>query len=420
MRVDFNSSYNKTNYHCKKENNYSALKTPSNINFKADPISISQLLLSYKVSRKVESTRKKWINILKQKKCFAQVFENPQKHAQNILPMMDILGKVKSNIDESWGYIIFMKDKLPRISEMKQLVLTKLFPLLDDNRGMVRNSKKEYMQTLFESGEYQNKSYVKTFKNMSDSYYSSFKKELADKVFYSISNSKLPPEHYVYNLAIIKTMDNDNYASYLQSNINGFNNLMKNIYDSAIKRVTQKQNEAFKCYSHNFKYFSKSYDSNDNLWQEYYEPAFYTLLKSGINNSQELAEKLKIDLVFAEDITKDLNTTVLAEKEPDKEIQLDLFKQRIEEKFDKNIWNDNSQTSLNLKKMEKTLDNIKIKYYNICNFIERTDYEKELKLYFKDKLENLEARISTLNHKINKIREEHTERAIDLEVSTRL
>lgn len=420
MRVDFNSSYNKTYYHCKKENNYSALKTPSNINFKADPISISQLLLSYKVSRKVESTRKKWINILKQKKCFAQVFENPQKHAQNILPMMDILGKVKSNIDESWGYIIFMKDKLPRISEMKQLVLTKLFPLLDDNSGMVRNSKKEYMQTLFESGEYQNKSYVKTFKNMSDSYYSSFKKELADKVFYSISNSKLSPEHYVYNLAIIKTMDNDNYASYLQNNINGFNNLMKNIYDSAIKRITPKQNEAFKCYSHNFKYFSKSYDSNDNLWQEYYEPAFYTLLKSGINNSQELAEKLKIDLVFAEDITKDLNTTVLAEKEPDKEIQLDLFKQRIEEKFDKNIWNDNSQTSLNLKKMEKTLDNIKIKYYNICNFIERTDYEKELKLYFKDKLENLEARISTLNHKINKIREEHTERAIDLEVSTRL
>ena len=74
MRIDFNSSYNKTYYHCKKENNYSALKTPSNINFKADPISISQLLLSYKVSRKVESTRKKWINILKQKKMLRTSF----------------------------------------------------------------------------------------------------------------------------------------------------------------------------------------------------------------------------------------------------------------------------------------------------------------------------------------------------------
>ncbi len=414
MRISFNEPYNFNYYRLKKENKKSEQR--QNVTFQA----VDFPLTAYLGMKKINNLREQWKKIIEQKKQFYNIIENPLRNTNNILPLMIAIGKYKNKPDESSIYKMFQKDNMPRISEMKIAVLSKIFPLLNDNAAEARNAKKEYIRALFDTDDYQNTTYIKTLKNLPDNYYGNFKEEFAEKVLYSDNNSTQISESNIYKLQIIKTLDDNVYKNFLKNNLSRYNSLMQNIYDSAIQRMTKKQNDAFVIYSNNF-YNHHYSEEKDKLWNKYYEPALYSLLGSGIKNTEDLAKKLKIDIVFARDIIRDMNTMSLAEKDISKADKFSIHQQRIKEKFASNIWGKtDSDNSKNLSKLRKALQNLRTKEANISNYIKRTDQAADLNLYFKKDFEQLNRAEYKLLDEILAIEKDINDRNDYYEFSTRV
>ncbi len=393
MRITISPTYNNDNKICttKIQQNVS---NAQNISFGAVAelsglIYKAYLLLS--VSNKTAKNFHTCKQVTKVKQSINTLYNDLNIHPYAKAEIMSALSKMRSGIDNSAKFSVynFFRQSLPSVSEMKKRTLTELIYQADDSNGYERNAKKDFITSLYNYGEYLSQDFINVFKNLSDVYYKTFKEDIADKAIYGVKKY-LPstlPEQYIYNYEIVKALNNGNHYKYLVENKDGIKNLLHSIYSAAKKKITSKRNLAYTYYSYDGNKNAYLDISNYDLWTDYSKIAFNTALFESKGDSVKLASSLNIDKYLADDIIKDYQVLDSAQNTLDKDKKLEIYKQRLNDKFKFIVPGENTQR--NSSKLYKA---IYCKYKNILNFINKTELKEELEDIYKEELSDLYCR----------------------------
>ncbi len=338
------------------------------------------------------------------------VLSNPQNSKVALPHVITALSKTPSGIDETftYGLLTIMGNDINTIRNMKYLALDKLFPLTDDNVPINTVAKKELMNSLFNAGEYLSDDYINAFSLLSDKLYKHYKEDFIEKILYLDAGYKptKEPEQYIYNLRLVQSLDKNIYGEFLESHKTQINNLKQIITNFAATRLVSKKNVAYQMYCHDFDYaheltkFGRPAD-----WKESSEEIFYSIVQQYGNNQTELAKKLNIDKECVEIILKDLNALYAAENTSDKEEQIRILTNRLDEKYNSDYrigMLDYSDVSSRIRDEFEDSEQAETKRADILNFIKRTNIEEELKEIYKSKLQSLDRNVEKASDNYNR------------------
>ena len=240
-----------------------------------------------------------------------------------------LLSKMKERFNwmEALGESTNVMNARPDIDNMQYEALEKIYPLMDDNKGANRVAKINLMEAIYNSGNYLNDNFIKTFDSLSDKYYKGFKQTLVEKALNPahVFNPSDNDTQYLYNLRLVKSIEKDEYKDYLSNIIPEYKNLLKTIDVCALKSLTKEHNNAYIDYSKDF--------NNKGLWKDNCQKVFYSIVGVLGNDIPKLAEKLNVDEACARDIIKDLQARSEAEKTNDNAEKVKILSKRLEEKF---------------------------------------------------------------------------------------
>lgn len=352
--------------------------------FKADP----SLLILLKIRHLADQADA----VVNSKHKIAKALQKPLNIEEVRTSIADLSG-LSSKADKGFWYHFGRMFSLkpsrkgtPKIGEMKTLALEKLFPILDDNNGFNRAAKTSLLTSMLTTGEYLNKTFVDTFKNLPDKHYFAFKQELLNKVLYT-GNASNDPKKYIYGFQLLQAIDNPKYAGFLQSNIDGVNNLIALIDRESYKKLTKNKNEAFQYYCRDF----VSYNTDNDVWQPHLQKTFYTKIQQAEFKPEKIAAALNIRKEQAEDIVKDLQALYSAERS---EKPQEFLEKRLKEKFktDKTLYqiNETSKNSYFADNEHSEMTSAELKIDNLETFISKTSYKDALKEKFKDNFAELD------------------------------
>lgn len=383
MRISTIQIYNPQikNYKTNKQQCTSGISTGGNklnnqVSFRSVSLVSGGLILSKTISEAIKCK-----NVRKNVSLISNIFKAPKEHLNDLAGAVFLLSKMKERFNwmEALGESTNVMNARPDIDNMQYEALEKIYPLMDDNKGANRVAKINLMEAIYNSGNYLNDNFIKTFDSLPDKYYKGFKQTLVEKALNPahVFNPSDNDTQYLYNLRLVKSIEKDEYKDYLSNIIPEYKNLLKTIDVCALKSLTKEHNNAYIDYSENF--------NNKGLWKDNCQKVFYSIVGVLGNDIPKLAEKLNVDEACARDIIKDLQARSDAEKTNDNAEKVKILSKRLEEKF-----------ANGLVMQPKKANNLFEKYYaldlyetNIDSFINKTEFAKEFKEFYKPELEKI-------------------------------
>ncbi len=365
-----------------------------NINFKS-VVTTGALYKSFvyiSMANKTFNSTKSYRQLNLLKRHLDLLISNPGAKVNSIPEILTCLSRIKSSQDQSAKsefLQIFSSNPPPTIAELKEAVVKKVFPLIDDNDPYQNLGRAQFVRSMYNMGEFMNDEYVQIFKELPDKHYNGLKKEIVNMGLYTIDEKYRPtkePEQYIYDLKLINTLDKNFYSDFLEQNIDGIYRLMQLICKYARKKLTKNKNYAYRYYCNRGENENPYYlTSQPALWKDYISIAFNTAIEKYCNNSSELAKALNINVNLADDIIKDSCTHVIASKMTNSSDRQELYKQRINEKLALSLTDKSSKENDNYQKIR----DLETKIIGIRSFINDTDDAIFLNTFYEDKINEL-------------------------------
>lgn len=364
---------------------------------------VTTYVFTKRISDTVMGTRDRCLKTLERKKQLEPIIAEPKSHLRELAGAITSFAKMSPHIDDGIIYNIFTRDQMDSISKMKKDILTKVFPVADDRIGYNKVAKKEFLTTIFESGEYTSPEFLEAFRTLPDNLYKNFKEEICDKILYSlyvIHNTNQHPTQLFHNFKMIDSLDKNIYSEYIQNNLQGIMDLRSKCFDTAAKTFQNgdQLNYAYEYYLSDFSCISlgdKTFSGEEGkLWQPFVQGAFFNCIKKANGDIQKVAQFLNCEKDVANSIVEDLKALTLGEQANTKSQKLLIYSNRLKEKF---------QVKFNINK-KRGGDYNHITYrsnlFNSINhskdvghFIKKTGYTEELTNLFKKELERLDENI---------------------------
>ena len=359
--------------------------------------------------------------VLKNKRVFNDFIRNPQKYSKNIDNILNELSNTQSNLDKKLTYA-FRDDQMISIEEMKRQVLENVFPKLSDENPQNRFAKQAFLTKLFDNGEYNNKTYVKTFSSLPDDLYGTFKESVADKILYSVDNMSLAKHNLVedfniYNVYLLNSLDLKKHKEYYTKNAHSVDKFLSRIMLAGKDMMTTEHNKAYSYYAHDFLCIN---NEDYNNWRPMFRKAFYMTVQNANGSKKTLAQSLNVDVKIAENILKDYESFIKADKVSDKQQKLEIYTQRLNEKFRTPIRTKHKWYEFGTIRDLLVYGDAYLENKDINTYIERTGFAKELNLRFANKLHEQASKLSELKEACDRSDDMYSDIADRIDITSRV
>ena len=318
--IQSNSNYNKTQEkNFIRNNNFQSLVFSSGYKNQFNQISKNNNLKTFD---KLESI----------KNLFSSLVNN--NNEEKVVDLFINLQKYINEISETW---LFSNKNLPMnfsltLSNLNKEVLNKIIDKIDDDDDKSRIVKKEFLNTLVNSGYYLNNEFTKIFRELPDNLYGSFKEEIVEKVLYMVSNKnseKKDMDFYYYNYLIINSINNFAHEKFLKRNEDKINRFNKEYENYVISDLTREEDNIYFLYLKNF--------HDDSNFVSIKHRTFKKILKENDFNLQDLSKKLNTKELYIEMLLKIEDLENQIKKIDGKDEKLQKYVELIDEVLSKDF-----------------------------------------------------------------------------------
>ena len=350
-------------------------------------VSLTSLYLMRKAIAGSRNGYKKAGKILEYKTQALNMINNAKEDIDKIHILVVELSKTNKELDEYGTYntwLLWRKDTIS-MSEIRQQILTKIFPLLDDSNFAHQEAKKTYLVSLFNNSEHLTPEFFNIFKNLPNEQYHRFKMELLSRILFAREELKKGVKDkngLVFNINLASALLPDEIGKNKEKIKSGIDKNVRLLYQTILNEYKGQENRdfAYVRYSEDF------YDIQNNPLidtSKFERILFNKILTDSKFNADEVSKKLNISNVeLAKSIINDYKILAIVDKMNNKNNKIQLLTDYINEKINKDYnieFFDDIYSSIIYTKIE-----------NIENFIKKTgDLKEILQDRFKPELDSL-------------------------------